>query len=153
MPKENNNSISYVDHLLALREADKELSKERDLRYSQVDEAREKAVRVKEEAQKEALELARREQEYKDNKASELRDKFGAASGSYVTRDELSDVVDTINSNFKTAIDPITKYISEQQGKSHGISMSIGMMVGIITVVSGAIALLGFFIDNIILHK
>jgi len=136
------NKVTLEEHLLALRQLDLKFNEERDRRYAEVDEAREMAVKVKEAAQAQALELARREQEYKDNKASELRDQFGAASGSYVTKDELIRVENNIKEEFKSAIDPIVEYIASQRGKGVGISASVGTIVKIVSVAGTIITLL-----------
>jgi hypothetical protein len=157
LPVSSSDSITAKEHLLALRKADQALYEERDKRYeerdrryAEVNQARAEAVKVKEAAQSEALELARREQEYKDKKASELRDQFGAASGSYVTKDELIRVENNIKEEFKSAIDPIVEYIASQRGKSEGASTSFGVVVKIVAVAGTLITILNIIIIGVL---
>ncbi len=62
---------------------------ERDRRYAEVNIEREKALKIKEEADKTALGLAREIQTYKDEKANELRSQIEREQGERATKDEL----------------------------------------------------------------
>lgn len=77
------------EHLLALRQADKEFNDERDRRYTEVAQEREKALKIKDEADKNALLLARQIQDYKDEKANELRSQIEREQGDRATKDDL----------------------------------------------------------------
>ena len=59
-----------------------------DRRYSEVNIEKEKALKIKEEADKIALGLARNIQTYKDEKANELRSQIEGERGLYLTREE-----------------------------------------------------------------
>jgi len=133
--------LTTKSYLLALRAAD-------DRRYSEVNEARAEAVRVKEAAQAQALDLARREQEYKDERNSLLRDQFGSMAGSFVTKTELSDALENLTTEFKKLIDPLITSAAMQIGRSKGVSMSLGTMVTIIMTVAAFVGILGYFFNR-----
>jgi len=133
--------ISTKKYLLALRSAD-------EVRRSEVDAARAEAVTVKEAAQLQALGLARREQEGKDERNSLLRDQFGSMAGSFVTKTELNDALATVVIDLKKLIDPLVISASVQVGKSKGISMSVGTMVSIIMSVAAFVGILGYFFNR-----
>jgi len=77
-------------HFDALRAADERFYNERDRRYTEVSVEREKALKIKDEADKAALGLAREIQTYKDEKANELREQIGSERGLYPTKSELA---------------------------------------------------------------
>jgi hypothetical protein len=85
---------AYVAHNEALREAEAKFQAERDRRYSEVAVEREKALRIKEQADRDALGLAREIQVYKDEKANELREQINSERGLYITRTEMKPVFD-----------------------------------------------------------
>ena len=80
-------------HFDALRAADERFYNERDRRYTEVSVEREKALKIKDEADKAALGLAREIQTYKDEKANELREQIGSERGLYPTKSELTAAV------------------------------------------------------------
>jgi hypothetical protein len=80
-------------HFDALRAADERFYNERDRRYTEVSVEREKALKIKDEADKAALGLAREIQTYKDEKANELREQIGSERGLYPTKNELTAAV------------------------------------------------------------
>ena len=82
----NRNSVSLKEHLLLIRAAD-------DRRYAEVNIEREKALKIKEEADKAALGLAREIQTYKDEKANELREQISSERNLYVTKAELESAI------------------------------------------------------------
>jgi hypothetical protein len=123
-------TVTLGQHLAALRRADERFYAERDRRYAEVNVEREKALKIKEEADKAALGLAREIQTYKDEKANELREQINSERGLYVT---------------KTEFEPIKAYIAGQTGQSRGIGMTTGAIVAIITsgaALAGVVALL-----------
>ncbi len=94
---------AYVAHNEAMRvkDAEKEaLSEkylnERDRRYSEVKQAEEKALRIKEEADKTALGLQRDNQQYRDEKGNELREQIERERGTYITRTEFKPIADYV---------------------------------------------------------
>ena len=137
--------VSLRDYFFALRQADERLRQadlmfaaERDRRYTEVDKAndrrlaevateREKALAIKEEADKAALGLAREIQTYKDEKANELREQIAAERGEYLTRTEyiaqheaLEATVATLADSVREQLKPITEYIAGRQGRTEG---------------------------------
>ena len=101
----------YTD---ALRDADGRFAAERDRRYTEVSQEREKALKIKEEADKAALGLAREIQTYKDEKANELRSQIERERGSYVTQQELRQTVEKLEAVLK----PLSEYVTSQQGRA-----------------------------------
>lgn len=99
-------SVPLKEHLAVVRQGDQALAVERDRRYTEVNIEREKALKIKEEADKAALGLAREIQTYKDEKANELREQINSERGLYVTKAEM---------------DPIKTYIAGQTGQRAGV--------------------------------
>ena len=85
-------------HDYELRAEDHRFQEERDRRYTEVNIEREKALKIKETADLAALSLAREIQDYKDEKANNLRDQIGAERGTYATKDEIKPLSDWIKS-------------------------------------------------------
>ncbi len=98
-------TISLKEHLTLLRAAEDKFDAERDRRYTEAREADAKALKIKEQADRDALELAREIQTYKDEKANELREQINNERGLYVTQTELK---------------PINDFVAQQQGRSTG---------------------------------
>jgi hypothetical protein len=87
---------------------------ERDRRYSEVSHEREKALKIKEEADKVALDLAREIQTYKDEKA----------------RTDLRAITD----KFDAVMKPVLEYIASQQGSGRGMNALWGYLMGAIII-------------------
>ena len=115
-------TVSLREHLAALREADLRFNEERDRRYAEVNIEREKALKIKETADLAALGLAREIQNYKDEKANELREQIGSERGLYATNKD---------------IEPIKAYVSSQTGRGLGMYALFGV---IMTLLMAAIA-------------
>lgn len=124
-----------------LREADQRFAEERDRRYTEVKQAEEKAILIKEVGDKEALSLAREIQTYKDEKANELREQINSERGRYLTREEYNlahvSLVDKVESGFK----PLNEFMTSQLGRREGIGISTGVLVGSITVLGAIIGI------------
>jgi len=103
---------------------------ERDLRYKEVGLERDKALKIKEEADKVALDLAREIQKYKDEKANELREQINRERGLYASKDDLTAAIREI----KAEIKPLSDFVATRQGQSAGFKMTGTMVVGIATV-------------------
>jgi mevalonate kinase len=114
----------------ALRDADLRFAEERDRRYTEVGVEREKALKIKEEADKRALDLQAETQAYKDEKANELRSQIERERGAYVTQAELK---------------PIVEFVNRQQGRTSGISSSAAVLYSVALIVS---ALLVYFLPH-----
>jgi vacuolar-type H+-ATPase subunit H len=117
-----------------LREADHRFSDERDRRYAEVKNAEEKALKVKEQADRDALGLAREIQTYKDEKANELRSQIERERGTYISRAEFK---------------PVGDFIATQTGRASGaldmrtLFLALpGVIAAILTIFLGAIVLL-----------
>jgi hypothetical protein len=106
---------------------------ERDRRYSEVNTEREKALKIKEEADKAALGLAREIQSYKDEKANQLREQISGERGTYASKDDLSAATREIGA----IIAPLTAFVSSQRGEQIGGTQAISRMLSIIAVLTG----------------
>jgi hypothetical protein len=126
---------TYAAHMAALREADERLeaerrlfAEERDRRYSEVNIEREKALKIKEEADKAALGLAREIQSYKDEKANQLREQIGSERGTYATKDDLAAAVREMT----IAMAPLAAFVNSQGGEKQGATASVNRMLSMI---------------------
>lgn len=126
-------------------DADDRFQSERDRRYAEVALEREKALKIKEQADRDALGLAREIQTYKDEKANELREQISRERGEYVTQSQLKGVADKLEATLK----PVLDFVASQQGRSSGrlsqqqfMIMIAGLFistVGMIIVVMGVV--------------
>jgi len=107
---------TYAAHSEALRRADERFDAERDRRITEVNLEREKALKIKEQADRDALGLAREIQTYKDEKANELREQISRERGLYVTQPEVKAMVEKIEATIK----PFSDFVSSQQGNQSG---------------------------------
>lgn len=123
---------SYIVHNEALRVSDEKFHNERDRRYSEGNELRAVALKIKETADLRALDLERESQVYKDERNDVLRESTLKSTGNYATRDDLADVVKSMEKTLK----PIVEYISGQQGLVKGTELTKSGMVTMIVVVS-----------------
>src|SRR5687768_2356641 len=96
---------AYTD---AMRTMQDRIDEERDRRYREVALEREKALKIKEEADREALSLARQIQTYKDEKANELREQINSERGLYATKGDLSAAIEKVDATIK----PVLEYVS-----------------------------------------
>ncbi len=131
-------------HHAALREADVRLEEERekrlqerDRRYTEVKQAEEKALKIKEEADRTALGLQRDNQQYRDEKGNELRSQIERERGSYATKDDLTAAVEKI----EVAMKPLSDFVTLQQGRQSGIGLSAGVIVASITAVAASLGI------------
>ena len=128
------------------RQNDKFLE-ERDRRYSEVKSAEEKALKVKEQADRDALDLARQIQIYKDEKANELRSQINSERGLYVTRTDLSASVEKI----EAMIEPLIKYVAAQRGEQGGVANSRNMVTWLIGII-GFILMFGGLVVTVAIY-
>jgi hypothetical protein len=103
-------------------------STERDRRYSEVNIEREKALKIKEEADKAALGLAREIQVYKDEKANQLREQINSERGTYPTKEELAAAIREVTA----MIAPLTAFVEGRRGEAQGVASSVNRMLSII---------------------
>src|ERR1700688_3803060 len=103
-------TISLQEHWEALDAANEKFMEERDRRYSEVNTEREKALKIKEEADKAALGLAREIQSYKDEKANQLREQITGERGSFASKEDLAAAVREIGATMA----PLTNFVTGQ---------------------------------------
>jgi vacuolar-type H+-ATPase subunit H len=134
-----------AEHVKMLRDSDAKFSDERDRRYAEVASEREKALKIKEEADKEALRLAREIQSYKDEKANQLREQIGSERGLYPTKGELNSATEKLEALIK----PLASYVSSDQGKGSGVNSVIGYVFG----VAGLLVGVGSTVALLLFHR
>jgi hypothetical protein len=89
---------------------------ERDRRYSEVAVEKEKALKIKEVADRDAKDLERSAQIYREQQNDAMRDKNLAQSGIYATNASVSQGF----AEFRTELKPILDYISSTTGNVRG---------------------------------
>lgn len=99
-------------------------------------DADQRALAIKETADREALDLAREHQVYRDEQANRLREQITEERGNYVTRADLAAAVAKIEVELK----PVLTYMASQQGRSAGIS---AFQVTLIALATLAVGILG----------
>jgi hypothetical protein len=127
--------IPLKDHLDALQVERQKLADERDRRYAEVDIEREKALKIKEVADLTALQLAREIQQYKDEKANELRSQIERERGNYATRSDLT----SLSEKLEAMIKPLNEFMAGAQGGTKvytQIALIIGVAATIITLIT-----------------
>jgi len=130
--------ILQAEQAAALRRSDEKYHEERDRRYTEVKNAEEKALKIKETADHDALHLARDIQTNKDEKANELRSQIERERGTYATQSDLRALSDRITAELR----PIADYIALEQGRSGGHSDSMRNLVTIVGLVLTAITVM-----------
>jgi hypothetical protein len=115
-------TITLQEHWEALEAANEKFMAERDRRYSEVNIEREKALKIKEEADKAALGLAREIQSYKDEKANQLREQISSERGSYATKEDVASAVRELTAS----IQPLSTYVAGMAGKTQQGSEQVG---------------------------
>lgn len=129
-------------HQEQLRAADDRFYTERDRRYTEVAQEREKALKIKEQADRDALDLARDIQQYKDEKANELREQISSERGLYVTQNDLKGAVDKI----EATIAPLVSFVTSQQGQRSGQDRTVAVIVGAFGLAVTALTIVGLII-------
>jgi DNA primase large subunit len=132
------------EHFLALREADSRFDAERDRRYTSEAALRAEALRIKEEGDRRALELAREIQAYRDEQANNLREQISAERGHYVSHNELGSAIEKIEETLK----PIASYVAGQIGRSGGLQSGWGWLVALIGILIGVAGLASKFFGH-----
>lgn len=122
---------TYALHNEAMRVAEEKFQTERDKRYTEGNELRAMALKIKETADANALELASESQTYKEARNDAMREQNLKETGVYATRDDLTVVVET----FKKALEPIEDYISGQKGVVTGSQLTVGKIFGMIAAI------------------
>lgn len=117
----------------------RELAHERDRRYSEVGLEREKALKIKDEADRRALELAREIQALKDEQANRLREQISSERGLYATHLELK----SLEEKLEAKLGPLISLAAGIAGRDRGVGLSWQVLVAAI-LVAGAITAMVF---------
>ncbi len=112
---------------------------ERDRRYSEVNIEREKALKIKEEADKAALGLAREIQSYKDEKANQLREQITGERGSFASKDDLAAAIREVSAS----ISPLTAYVQGAGATTKQSATSVTLIVAVATVINVVLVAIG----------
>jgi len=127
---------TLATHYAALRAADKRFEDERDRRYMEVDIEKEKALKIKETADRDALSLARDAQTYKDQQADIMRDKTLADSGIYATNASVTAALEGLRKDFQ----PLFDFVSGQKGATSGTDRISGRVMAVAAIFATLIA-------------
>jgi hypothetical protein len=127
--------IPLHEHLTALQIERDKTAAERDRRYTEVKNAEEKALKIKEEADKVALELARQIQTYKDEQHNNLSSQINRERGEYATKADLQALTEKMD----IAVKPLTEFVARSRGGS-AVYAQIALIVGVAATVITLIA-------------
>ena len=105
---------------------------------------REKALRIKETADLEALHLAREIQTYKDEKANELRAQIESERGNYATREDIASLRDYFDVLHK----PVIEFMAAASSANRLKQLTFGQITQILSVMVA----LGTIVVLILLH-
>jgi hypothetical protein len=140
---------TYAAHNEAMREADQRFDDERDRRYTETNIEREKALKIKETADRDAMALAREAQTYKEQQNDALRDKNLSESGIYATNTSVSKVADDIRTEIARAIGDLAAELKPlilgqtlQRGEQRGSQLTKGSFYSALGGLSALAALL-----------
>jgi len=115
---------AYIIHNEAMRALQEKYDNERDRRYAEVTAEREKALKIKETADRTALDLDREIRAYKDEQANNLRHQIESERGMYATHADLIAQAEKIEATVK----PLTEYVSSTRGHATGVEMTTGRL-------------------------
>jgi CHASE3 domain sensor protein len=130
---------TYAAHNEALRAAQEKFENERDRRYTEVNAEKEKAVKIKEMADRDALELARDIQKYKDEKANELREQINRERGLYASKDDVIAAVEKL----EATMSPLLRFVATEQGGEKRSNWFGALIVGVIVILSSMFGIAG----------
>lgn len=125
-------------HYQEIRASDKRFEDERDKRYAEGNELRAMALKIKETADANALELASEAQIYKEERNDATREQNLKQAGIYATRDDLSEVV----ARFDKTIKPILDYVAKQSGTVVGSQLTMGKILAVIAAMGTIVGIL-----------
>ena len=107
-------TIPLLTHLIALQEERERFQAERDRRYAEVAVEREKALKIKDVADRDAMQLARDIQTYKDERDNRLREQINEERGSYATKADLS----ALSKELQATVKPLVEFVARSRGGS-----------------------------------
>ena len=140
---------AHIQHNEALRKADRELSDVKinhlaevialnDRRYTNENELRAMALKIKETADANALELASEAQTYKESRNDAMREQSLKETGVYATRDDLASAIRDI----RKVLQPVVDYVSSAQGAVANNQITRGVVFASISAAGVIIGLL-----------
>jgi vacuolar-type H+-ATPase subunit H len=129
--------VSLREHLETKLDFETRLRNADDRRYAEVNIEREKALKIKDEADKTALGLDREIRNYKDEKANELREQISSERGLYATHADLIAVTEKL----EALVAPLLVFVNAQQGSHQSGTDTRAILT---TVISAAAVLLAF---------
>jgi len=140
---------AFIEYTTAQREADMRFDAERDRRIAEVGVEREKALKIKEEADKNALQLAREIQAYKDEKANELRSQIERERGTYATKEDQA----KLSEKWEVQLKPVLEYVSRAAGTRSGIGLSANVIYAMATLLlAGALVAVSLHTTGPVVH-
>lgn len=136
---------AFMEHTRLIQEKDKEFRNEQDRRYTEGNELRAIALKIKETADNDARILAREAQVYKDQQADIMREKSLASSGIYATNESVILAIEKI----EKVIKPLAEYVASQQGVDKGMAMTSTKLIGLIGVTGVIVGIIFTLINNL----
>jgi hypothetical protein len=136
--------VSEREYWEAIRKGDQALATERDRRYAEVGVEKEKALKIKEAADLTALRLARDIQDYKDQKANELREQISSERGNYATKDDLQN----LSREFQAALKPLSEFMAGGYAVKDSSRYSMTTVLQLI----GVLVAIGVALAAVLLH-
>jgi hypothetical protein len=134
-------TVPLLDHLRAVgAEVDKRYQERYEAQQAAMTAAfvaSREALSIKDRADREALELARAIQTYKDEKANELREQISRERGHYATKEDLRAAVEKI----EVMVAPVLQQLAMQQGASSGVSRNWGWIFAVVAMVAALIGI------------
>jgi len=121
---------TYAAHNEAMRLVEGQFQDERDRRYTEVNIEKEKALKIKETADRDAMSLARDAQTYKEKQNDALRDRSLEFGGTYATNASVSAAIEKL----QASLQPLVDYVSSQKGSDKGSQSTIGNIYSAILV-------------------
>jgi hypothetical protein len=112
---------AHVDIVDGLRER---LADERDRRISDLRQADQRALQIKETADLRADDLERENRAYKDEKANNLRSQIEGERGEYARQTDLK----ALEEKFSLALKPVTDYMAASRGSQFTIDRLIALV-------------------------
>ncbi len=103
--------------------------------------ASKEALAIKDRADRDALDLARQIQTYKDEKANELREQISRERMNYASKDDLKAAVEKL----EVSITPLLSFMASQRGHSSGMDKGWAILIGaagLVATVIGAVAII-----------
>lgn len=146
-------SVTLREHLQAVRELEEKLAGERDRRYAEVNIEREKALKIKEEADRTALTLARENQNlkdenqkqvqlYRDEKANELREQINKERNLYASKEDLANIMQTLD----TKLEPLIRFVNNQSGSDRRSGQILAAAIGVAVIVAALVSVIAFVV-------